>query len=968
MRGGLLRRVERFRFAGPSSPGRTRVAGACLAAALAIATASEARQTDVGTARPDGASVGVQPFASVGGDDADRWIGVGLAETLRAALPPLVLLDTPLRGEPRPAGAFDAAPHDAETASRAARDMGVTWLIVGDYARGDDRLRITARLIDLENDLLAETIEVEGAVDDLFHLQDRMVAAIASALAGRAATGREQTATRTSAASVPAATSAAGASATPGVAPPASGVLGAPGVPAGPAEGPPPPAPPAIIARDATGRATLRAVRLVEPLDIDGALDERIYYDVPPASDFIQVLPDEGELATEQTEIWVAFDDENLYVSGRCLNAAPESEWVANDMRRDGLGLGQYVGILLDTFHDRRNAVELVINPLGGRLDGQITNERAWNGDWNPVWSVRVGRFDGGWSFEAAIPFRSLRYRPGRAQTWGFNVERRVVWKNEYSALVPLPASWGYGAVMQVSQAATLVGLEAPDAGIDLELKPYAIGEASGVRTGPSLSNTATGDMGLDVKYGVTENLVADLTLNTDFAQVEADEQQINLTRFSLFFPEKREFFLENQGVFSFGGEAGAGQFAGISNTPILFYSRQIGLNRGREVPIDAGGRLTGRIGRYSLGMLNIQTADAPAAGARATNFSVLRVRRDILRRSNIGALFTGRSVSRVGPGSNAAYGVDGLFSFHQNLNISTYWAETRTPGAGLGGDETSHRAQLDYTGDRYGLQLERLAVGEDFNPEIGFLRRRDFEQSFGLFRFSPRPRSIESIRQFFWEGQLDYITDRQGVLETRQARGRFATELESGDLFDVIYNRNYEFLEHPFPIAPGVTIPVGGYRFDEVEVGYSLGQQHRVSGRVSAQHGGFYGGTKSSLNLGLGSGFSGTRVEITPQLSIEPNLSFNRIDLPVGRFDTMLVSSRTIYAVNPLMFVSALVQYNSATGAVGTNIRLRWEYHPGSELFVVYNENRDDGLRPNRFPQLENRAFIVKINRLFRF
>ena len=434
---------------------------------------------------------------------------------------------------------------------------------------------------------------------------------------------------------------------------------------------------------------------------------------------------------------------------------------------------------------------------------------------------------------------------------------------------------------MQVSQAATLVGLEAPDAGIDLEIKPYAIGESNSTRSaGPGLANVVTGDIGLDVKYGVTQNLVADLTLNTDFAQVEADEQQVNLTRFSLYFPEKREFFLENQGVFAFGGEAGAGQFAGISNTPILFYSRQIGLHteRGvtREVPIDAGGRLTGRIGRYSLGLLNIRTADAPGAGARPTNFSALRVRRDILRRSNIGAMFTGRSVSRAGPGSNESYGVDGLFSFYQNLNISTYWAETRTPGAALGDDETSYRAQLDYTGDRYGLQLERLAVGENFNPEIGFLRRGDFEQSLGRFRFSPRPRSIESIRQFFWEGQLDYITDRQGVLETRQALGRFAMDFENGDLFDVIYNHNYEFLERPFPIAPGVTIPTAGYRFDDVEVGYSLGQQHRISGRVSAQHGGFYGGTKTSVNFGLGSAFSGTRVEITPQLSIEPNLSLN--------------------------------------------------------------------------------------------
>ena len=731
--------------------------------------------------------------------------------------------------------------------------------------------------------------------------------------------------------------------------------------------------PPATIARDAANQATLRAVRLTAPLDIDGVLAEQVYRDLTPASDFIQILPDEGEIANEQTEIWVLFDDDNLYVSARCLSAAPESEWVANDMRRDGMGLGQYVGIVLDTFHDRRNAVEFVINPLGGRMDGQITNERGWNQDWNPVWSVRVGRFDDGWTFEAVIPFQSLRYRPGRHQTWGFNIERRVVWNNEYSALVPLPASRGYSAIMQISEAATLVGLEVPDAAINLELKPYAIAELSGARTAASrLSNVATGDFGLDVKYGVTENLVADLTVNTDFAQVEADEQQINLTRFSLFFPEKREFFLENQGVFAFGGEAGAGQFAGISNTPILFYSRRIGLDSEdgvtHEVPIDAGSRLTGRIGKYSVGLMNIRTGDAPAAAAQATSFSVLRLRRDLFRRSNIGVMFTDRSVSRTGPGRNQVFGVDGLFSFYQNLNINTYWAETRSGRADSGEDRSSHRVQLDYAGDRYGVQLERLAVGDDFKPEIGFLRRDDFEQSFAKFRFSPRPRSIAAIRQFFWEGQIDYITDRGGVLETRQARGRFAVEFENSNLLDVIYNRNYEYLVEPFPLAADVIVPVGGYDFNDVEVGYQLGQQNRVSGRVSAQHGGFYGGTRTSLNFGMGSGFSGTRLELTRQLSIEPNLSLNWIDLPSGKFNTQLVSTRTIYALNPLMFVSALVQYNSATSSVSTNLRLRWEYHPGSELFVVYNEERADTLlTPRRYP-LQNRALIVKLNRLFRF
>ena len=587
-----------------------------------------------------------------------------------------------------------------------------------------------------------------------------------------------------------------------------------------PIHGPPPPVPPATIARDAANQATVRAVRLTAPLDIDGNLDEQVYNDLPPASGFIQILPDEGDIATEQTEVWVLFDDDNLYVSARCFNSAPESEWVASDMRRDGMGLGQYVGIVLDTFYDRRNAVEFVVNPIGGRMDGEISNERGWNQDWNPVWSVEVGRFDGGWTFEAVIPFKSLRYRPGRRQTWGFNIERRIVWNNEYSALVPLPASLSYGAIMQISQAATLVGLEVPDAGINLELKPYAIAELNGVRTAaPRFSNIATGDIGLDVKYGVTDNLVADLTVNTDFAQVEADEQQINLTRFSLFFPEKREFFLENQGVFSFGGEAGAGQFAGISNTPILFYSRRIGLHATeegvtREVPIDAGGRFTGRIGKYSLGLLNIRTADAPAAGAQATSFSVLRLRRDLLRRSNVGVMFTDRSVSLTGRDRNQVFGVDGLFSFYQNLNIRTYWAATRTGRRDAGrrrveppGAARLHRRPLrratGAAGRRRRLQpRDRLPAPRRLRAE---LRQVPLQPAAAVDRGHP-PVLL---------GGADSTTSPTAAACWRRARARGGVSRSSSrtaTLFDVIYNRNYEYLVEPFPLAAEVVVPVGGY------------------------------------------------------------------------------------------------------------------------------------------------------------
>ena len=727
-------------------------------------------------------------------------------------------------------------------------------------------------------------------------------------------------------------------------------------------EGPPPPSLPETIARDADGRVTVRAVRVSEPLSIDGVLDERVYRDVLPAGGFIQTEPLAGTLATEQTDVWILFDDDNLYISARCWDSAPESEWLANEMRRDNSGIfrNDNFGILLDTFYDRRNGLIFNINPISGRMDAQMYDERSANLDWNPIWETRAGRFEGGWTVEMAVPFKSMRYRPGRAQVWGLQVHRGVPRLNEHSYLTPLPAAQGQRGLFMSSLTAAVVGLEVPDGGRTLEIKPYAIADLTSDRA-RDISDDPGGDLGLDVKYGVTQGLVADLTANTDFAQVEADEQQVNLTRFSLFFPEKREFFLENAGTYGFGGTATSGRFAGGSDTPILFYSRQIGLTDGREVPIRAGGRLTGRVGRFSVGVLNVQAGDSPEAGAVATNFSVVRVRRDLLRRSSIGALFTGRSVSTTGAGSAETYGVDGLFSFFDDLDINTYLAKTTTPG--LRADDLSYRGQLDYSGDRYGVQLEHLVVGDNFNPEVGFVRRDDFERTFGTFRFSPRPQSIALIRKLTWEGSVDYITDRAGMLETRDAQGQFGIEFENSDQFNVTYNRSYEFLERPFRIATGVTIPVGGYGFQDVQTAFTFGQQRGLSGRVSVQHGSFFSGDKTTVGVNQG------RLQLTPQFSLEPSYSYNRVDLPEGLFTTHLVRTRTTYTMTPLMFVSALVQYNSSSRSLSTNLRLRWEYSPGSELFVVYNEDRDTAsLMPDRFSELLNRAFVVKLNRLFRF
>jgi hypothetical protein len=709
-----------------------------------------------------------------------------------------------------------------------------------------------------------------------------------------------------------------------------------------------------------SSRLEIRAARAPAPFRIDGKLDEAPYDSVVPIADFIQMEPSAGQPASEKTEVWVFFDQRNVYVSFRAWESRPEM-MVVNEMRRDSnnIRLGESIGFSLDTFHDGRNAYQFEVNPLGARTDGQSANERQYNSDWNPVWDLAVAKFEGGWTVEAAIPFKSLRYQPGAAQVWGFNASRRNKWKNEISFLARIPPAMGIGrGSFAASLYPTLTGIDAPPGSRNLEIKPYAIADLTTDRlASPAITNDLDGDVGLDVKYGVTQSLTADFTYNTDFAQVEADEQQVNLTRFSLFFPEKREFFLENQGMFGFAASSVSigGQPSG--DTPLLFYSRRIGLNQGQAVPILAGGRLTGRAGRFSIGAIGIGTRDAPRARAAATNFGVLRLRRDILRRSSVGLMATTRSVTQSGTGSNDAYGVDGTFAFFANLAVNAYWAKTRTTG--LSGNDTSYRTQMEYAGDRYGVVLDRLVVGDNFNPEIGFVRRDNIRESIGQLRFSPRPASIKSVRKFSGIGTFTHIDDGTGLLQTQTADGEFAIELQNSDRFSAGITNNFERLTQPFAIPPSARIPVGEYRFTVARAAYLFGQQRPLSGTLSVEHGGFYHGHRSSAT------FNRTRVNLSPRFSLEPSVSINWIDLPTGAFTTTLAGSRVTYTMTPLMFASALVQYNSSTNRASTNLRLRWEYRPGSELFVVYNDEHDTFLQ--RFPNLQNRAFIVKVTRLFR-
>src|SRR6185503_12247754 len=410
---------------------------------------------------------------------------------------------------------------------------------------------------------------------------------------------------------------------------------------------------------------TVRAYRLTQPLVFDGRLDDAVYHTIEATPAFRQQEPRLGELAIEQTEMWVLFDDRNVYVSARMHDSAPD-QMIADEMRRDAsLYNNEHFAVVFDTFHDRRTGFFFQTNPLGGVRDALIVDENTANYDWNAVWDVKVHRDETGWTSEMVIPFKSLRYPTGTAQVWGINArrwERRV---NEHSLLSTTPPGTPpNNAVQRLANAATLVGLEVPPPARNIELKPYGVSNLTTNRvSAPPFSNRFDKDIGLDAKYGITSNMTLDMTVNTDFAQVEIDEQQVNLTRFSLFFPEKRDFFLEGQGIFDFANATGGGFRA--PDSPIMFFSRRIGLDGGQPVPIKAGARLTGRVGKTSVGLLEIQTDEGavdPARGtapAPAANFLVARVKRDILRRSNIGVIATRRSPRAGASGSNAVAGVD---------------------------------------------------------------------------------------------------------------------------------------------------------------------------------------------------------------------------------------------------------------------------------------------------------------------
>lgn len=683
----------------------------------------------------------------------------------------------------------------------------------------------------------------------------------------------------------------------------------------------------------------IRASRITETIKVDGLLDEPAWSLAQPASDFLQQRPGEGVPASEKTEVLVLFDDKNLYIGIHAFDSDP-AHINARELVRDAtLSNDDKIEILLDTYNDKRNAFRFAVNPLGTQQDALITDEgRDVNLSWDAPW-ISSGRIDqSGWIVEIAIPLTTLRFTEGE-DTWGLNSARIIRRKNEEDLWTSWQRSFG---LERVSQAGQLVGVGEIKRRRLYEVKPYVSGgwrEGAPQIGAPGFDAGLQGKVGLEVaKVGITPSLTGEFTANPDFGQAEVDSQIVNLSRFSVFFPEKRDFFLENAGIFLFGRQ-GENQ---------AFFSRRIGLtDDGAPVPIDYGAKLTGKIGKYNVGFLQVQTRKLGEAstslGIPRQQFTVLRVKRDILKRSYIGAILVNRqgATSTGGAGYNRVGGADAEFNLTNHYKVKAFWMGSATPG--VRSSAGSSRLESIFENDLYRFITVYEDVGAKFNPEVGFIERNGIHQYFGQFAYKPRPKFIPHVDQMEFETQIEYYTDRAGNLATRQ------TELS----WDTIFKNSSEFffrpieavndvLTEPFEIRKGIVIPPGTYKFNRPSVSFTSDLSKPIVLTAREKWGNFYSGKRYETSGGI-------TWRPNSHLLVDLSESYNKVRLSEGDFSTSLFAGRLNYNFSRKLLTSALVQLNSAARLSLVNVRLRYIYHPNSDFFVIYNQSTGAGLeRPS--------------------
>jgi hypothetical protein len=717
------------------------------------------------------------------------------------------------------------------------------------------------------------------------------------------------------------------------------------------------PAAPAGTANVAT------AMRAAEAPTLDGdVLGDAAWAQATPITTFWQEQPNEGQPASERTEVRVIFTADTLYIGAVMYDSDP-SGIIVSDARRDApMDDTDSFQMIVDTYRDRQNGFVFGTNPAGIEYDGQVTNEgqgggglgfgqtaaggsgSGFNINWDGAWTVRSKIGEHGWSAEFAIPFRTLRYPSSTAQTWGINFQRNIRRRNERAYWAPIPRQFN---LYRLSLAGSMTGVQTP-ALRNFRITPYALGNALESGVAP-VGTEMDYDFGGDLKYSITPSLTLDATVNTDFAQVEVDDQQVNLDRFTLFFPEKRPFFLENAGFFSVGNPGEVD----------LFFSRRIGIgDQGQSIPILGGGRVSGKAGKFNVGMLNMQTSDYNDAVA-STNFGVLRVSRDLPNRSSIGAIFTNRQATGDLAGDNEygrTIGLDGKIGIGMTSVVSGFMAKTETPGVGDGDYAYNFRSQTNRP--QWDLNFGYQEVGDGFNPAIGFLSRRGYRKPDISLMTRFRPKDFINIQELrphstfrgFWG--LDGFQETGFLHLDNHWQFRDSTEVHTG------MNLTREGVRTPFEIYPGIFVPPGTYDHAEAQIVAMSNQGAPFSVQMRTTIGGFFGGDRLTLNPTL-------KMRAGDALTAQIDYQRNDITLPWGEFVTNLVRTRVSYSFTSRIFTQALVQYNDRADLWSMNFRFGWLQAANTGLFVVYTDTRglyDLFERPER----TDRSFTVKYSYMF--
>ncbi len=690
---------------------------------------------------------------------------------------------------------------------------------------------------------------------------------------------------------------------------------------------------------------TAVATRAASPIRIDGRLTEAAWQEAPLLAGFVQSEPTEGVPVSERTEARILFDQDALYIGVWLFDRTPGAIVVGETRRDAGISDADAVTIILDTFRDRQNGFVFATTPAGIEYDGQVTREGqggsggqqrqqrgaggGFNLNWDGSWDVAATRDEAGWYAEFRIPFSTLRYGKGGPQQWGLNIARNIRRRNEEAFWAPVPRQFDLN---RVSLAGDLLGIDAPAQRL-LTVTPYVLGSARK----DFVAGTATradAAFGGDAKIGLTQGLTLDLTVNTDFAQVEVDDEQLNLSRFPLFYPEKRPFFLENAGTFAIG----------TPQSVEMFFSRRIGIQSGAEVPIQGGGRVTGKIGNYSVGLLALQadelvvrdTAGAPVEIAPPTNFAVGRVLRDFGNRTRLGAMIVNRVNTTDTQAYNRTYAFDGRLGVGQPLTIDAYAAQSDEPGVSSGNYAWGLGAA--FTSRDWSITSSTREVGATFNPGAGFLPRKAYRYQAARIQRNVRFEDVPWFREMRPHLQYSEFIGLDGLSETRLIHIDSHFEFANGAFFQLpAFNLTRESLRTPFTIARGIDVAPGTYDNAEWGFAYNTNLSAPVSLQGRIDIGGFYSGrragTGSTLNVRAGRTFaSSLRVD------------YYDVQLAEGDFTTLLWRLRSAYSFTPRIYVQTLLQYNRQSDTFSSNVRFGWLNTAGTGLFLVFNDLENTG------------------------